>query len=121
MFDPTLFALRALLRLVLMLAMIGVGFAHQIAAREISPELAAYVAAGGTLADLCGTAGDDETGATSDCQACRISDGAALHPLCPQPVIAVLDQTQVYRFVAKRLLHRHGRDPSRLTRAPPVA
>lgn len=61
--------------LLLITAVAGLGFAHQTAA---TPDrgLAAYVAAGGALADICGDR--PEHAALPDCEACRIGGDAGL-------------------------------------------
>lgn len=87
----------------------------------MSPELAIYVAAGGSLADICG--GSDEQGSAygQKCEACRLI-GAVLVPRnCHGVPLLISDQTRVLTFVAKRLHHTRQLDPTRLTRAPPTA
>ncbi|KIN64564.1 hypothetical protein Z946_3456 [Sulfitobacter noctilucicola] len=96
-------------------------FAHTGARPALSPELEAYVAAGGTLAELCGTAGEQDGTQGQKCEACRLI-GAALLPRDAHGVpVARCDQTRILTFVAKRLHNSRPLDPARQTRAPPQA
>lgn len=100
-----------------MIALVSVGFAH----RNMQPELAAYLAAGGSLDDICGSMGGDDIAPSSDCEACRLSDSLIHLPVCDHRIITTTDATFVFGFVAKRLIQSQGLDPARLTRAPPQA
>lgn len=104
----------------LIVAMAGSGFAHKVERSELSPDLAAYVAAGGLLIDICGTGGQTEAGGVK-CDACRLI-GAAVVPLDTGlgPVVLTAPARKM-AFVAKRLRNSQGLDPARLTRAPPQA
>jgi len=95
------------------------GFAHRFAPVDLSPELQAYVANGGALADLCGTGDSPHSGTMADCKTCRLIGAMALPEAVTGLPVPVLEKTQTLRFVAKRLLHTRKPDPSRLTRAPP--
>ena len=104
----------------LAIALTSVGFAHRVAPTGITPELAAYIAAGGQLSDLCGIADGENTPVASDCEACRLTDntvqsriGCAVH--------TELAGTLVLAVVAQSILERNDLDPARLTRAPPQA
>lgn len=68
------------------LALMLTGFAHRPLATDPSPpapELAAYLAMGGSLADLCLWAPDtDQETVHADCPACTLVKGMALGPSC---------------------------------------
>ena len=105
----------------LVFAMVFSSLAHTGMARAMSPDLAAYVAAGGSLEDLCSSASGKNGTQTKKCEVCRLL-GAALEPRpCLGAALVVTEKTRVLTFVAKRLHHRHPLDPTRLTRAPPQA
>ncbi len=104
----------------LAIALISIGFAHRAAPTGITPELVAYVAAGGELSDICGIADGENLPVGLDCEACRLADnivqsriGCLAH--------TELAETLVLAFVAKRISERNDLDPARLTRAPPQA
>ncbi|WP_281991180.1 hypothetical protein [Sulfitobacter geojensis] len=105
----------------LILAVALSGFAHRGGQAALSPDLAAYVAAGGALADLCGGPGEQEGGPSQKCEACR-QIGAAVIPHSVRCAPAILNgETRTLTFVAKRLHHARPLDPAQLTRAPPQA
>ncbi|APX13840.1 hypothetical protein [Tateyamaria omphalii] len=104
-----------------MIALATIGFAHQNTQPSPSPELAAYVAAGGSLADLCGLPGSDGQAPVQNCEACRISDSAAWTRIHCADRPVTLAKVFAFSFVAKRLIERRGLDAARLVRAPPHA
>lgn len=104
----------------LAIALTSVGFAHRLAPTGITPELAAYVAAGGQLSDICGIADGENTPLAYDCEACRLTDNIA-QPGVGCTVHIELAETLALAFVAKRISERNDLDPARLTRAPPQA
>ncbi|SFT01330.1 hypothetical protein SAMN04488040_2760 [Sulfitobacter marinus] len=111
----------ALTAFALVFAMVFSGVAHTGLARAMSPDLAAYVATGGSLEDLCTPASGNNGAQAKKCEVCRLL-GAALEPRpCVGAPLVVTEKTRVLTFVAKRLHHRHPLDPARLTRAPPQA
>lgn len=72
------------------LALALVAFAHRPVEsdpRRADPQIAAYLASGGTLGDLC-MAGDPEGDRPShaDCPACIIAKSVAMAPACPVPL-----------------------------------
>lgn len=101
------------------IALLAVGFAHKTSSVEWSPELAAYIAAGGQLGEICGYS-DEGDPVTIDCEACRIADNAD-HVASTYVFESELLQTRTYAFVAKRIAEQSDLDPARLTRAPPQA
>ncbi|THH37409.1 hypothetical protein E4Z66_10910 [Aliishimia ponticola] len=109
-----------ILRSAMIVALIGIGFAHNFKTSAPSPELAAFVALGGSLADVCGDLDGQGRSGSSECQACRIADAAALIGGCEAVPVAVLASFETLGFVAKRIHNRTALDPARLTRAPPL-
>lgn len=105
----------------MVLSMISVGFAHKSAQPNLSPDLAAFVSAGGSLTDICGPLGDSDHRRFAECEACRIADNVMAPRGCNSPVASTIQKTLTFQFVAKRLAHSRGFDPARLTRAPPQA
>ena len=112
---------RQLMTILVIYAIVSLGFAHKTVPTPISAELAAYLAAGGSLSDICGE--DHEPGHEYeiDCEACRIADHFAIFQGCKPVVSGDLVVVQKWRFIAKRLSQSQGLDPPRLTRAPPYA
>lgn len=110
---------RFLTLIVLIFAVLSLGFGHKSGPAEMTPEMAAYVAAGGSIFDLCGGNGLPQDGQTMDCEACRIADNLVTLQACDPAGFVELGQVQAWRFVAKQLSESQGLDPARLTRAPP--
>ena len=109
--------LRLTLVAILLVALGTSGFAHRFVPADDA--LTAYVAAGGSYADICADAGID--GATQSCDACRLVDTAAV-PIADRSCTAVVDRVQRLVFTASRALDpASGFDPTRPVRAPPVA
>ena len=107
-------ALSALCALALML----VAFAHrplEIGPRLSDPQIAAYLALGGSLADLC-ISGDDtqDHAAHADCPACTIAKTMALVPACSAPMGLVAWSTHRAAWPETLVLTGHG------PRAPPA-
>lgn len=112
---------RFLTVLSLTVALISIGFAHRSVQAEPSPELADFLAMGGSLSDLCGLPSGEGPSPLTDCEACRIVDNLMSTPGCNSTGISELQKTRTFAFVAKRLAQSRGLDPARLTRAPPLA
>jgi hypothetical protein len=121
MFDALKFFGRLLTAISLTFAFFALGFAHNSIPRPMSPELAAYVASGGSISDICGGDHDSEHEQHIDCDACRIADSFVILQGCKQAASGELEIIQTWRFVAKRLSQSQGLDPARLSRAPPSA
>lgn len=113
------FFFRFLTSCALIIALAASGFAHASPRMAFSADLLAYVAAGGSLDDLCGTAGEQDGARTQKCEACRLVGVAILPRDCHGIPVRLSDQTFKLSFVAKRLHQTRPLDPSRLTRAPP--
>jgi hypothetical protein len=110
---------RQLTTISLICAFVSLGFAHKGIPTPMTPELAAYVAAGGSISDICGSDHQPEHGQALDCEACRITDNFATLQGCKLIASVELESVQTWRFVAKRLSEKQRLDPARLTRAPP--
>ncbi|WP_147108909.1 hypothetical protein [Tateyamaria sp. syn59] len=104
-----------------MIALATIGFAHQNAQPDVSPEFAAYIAAGGSLADLCGLPGTGTPANVQNCEACRISDSASWTRAHGTEPPVILASVFAFSFIAKRLAERGDLDAARLVRAPPHA
>lgn len=113
--------LQAITTLSLVVALLAVGFAHKSTTSGLSPELEAYVAQGGSLADICGERGGKDPIVPVGCEACRLSDSLSLGGTCSALPPLTLTQTKSAHFIAKLLRHSQSPDPARLTRAPPQA
>lgn len=113
-------AIRVQVLIIVSVAMVATGFAHNTRAAAYSPDIVAFLAAGGSLADVCGGTQDgSETGHPYDCEICRIAQGLHLTATPnPEPSLT-LATTLICQFVAKRLHNAKPLDPARLTRAPP--
>ncbi|WP_156788494.1 hypothetical protein [Roseobacter sp. CCS2] len=100
-------------------AMTGSGFAHRVAPADMDESLLAYVAAGGTLDDLCGQGGVGAGGGET-CDACRLVDGAAV-PTSHATVLSEIDATVVDApVVASVAPIGQVANPACPVRAPPV-
>ena len=112
---------RLLTTISLIVAFFSLGFAHNSIPKPMSPELAAYVAAGGLISDICGGDHDPEHEQHIDCEACRITDSFVILRGCKHETPRELGIIQTWHFIAIRLSQSQGLDPARLTRAPPYA
>jgi len=110
---------RQLVTLSLIGAFVLLGFAHDDIPTPLSPELRAFIAAGGSIDDICGGEHDPEHEEALGCEACRIADSFAILRDCKQAAPVELDITQSWRFIAKRISESQELDPARLTRGPP--
>ncbi len=104
----------------LFVAMAGTGFAHRFAAEDMTPQLRAYLEAGGSLSDLCIDHDMPSHEASTSCDACRLVHSVALPcaPLvAPDRVRIVLEALVIPPgdlFVDARFV------PYRAARAPPL-
>lgn len=86
----------------------------------MTPDLARYVAAGGSLADLCTDVEDTHELADHSCEACRLLDAFSHAPKRAR-LNEPLPQAQAMAFVATERL-RQGPDARAYpTRGPPQA
>ena len=100
------------------LALMLVAFAHRPLETDLrlsDPQIAAYLATGGSLADLCisGDDGQDHV-AHADCPACTIAKSMALAPACLAPVGLVAWSSHRAAWPETLVLTGHG------PRAPPA-
>lgn len=100
------------------LALVLVAFGHrpvETDPRLSDPQITAYLALGGSLADLC-LSGDDEQdhAAHADCPACTIAKSMALAPACLAPSDLVVWSSHRAAWPETLVLTGHG------PRAPPA-
>ena len=111
---------RLMLLAVLTVALVAPGFAHRVPSTS-DASLAAYMLAGGEIADLCGDLDGDGLPDHADCPACHIAGGADL----PPAILTLRDADLA--FVAQVTAPREScavravLDPARGLRAPPLA
>lgn len=101
----------------LMLALLSVPFAHRVGAAPVSPQMAQFIAAGGTLADICGM---DGYVPSTGCEACKLA--ATLQLPAPvrlwQPDLTASAPRNIAVFAAPRDSRSAAIPPP--VRAPPV-
>ena len=117
----TLIFLSARLAVVLALAfaMTGTGFGHRVASADVDGTLTAYLAAGGTYADICDDAGTGHvSGAT--CDACRLVDSVSVPAGQVGDRGLALVGDVVTHSTAPRYHVTATFDPAHPPRAPPV-
>lgn len=114
-------ASKLLITLTLVCGLVSSSFAHTGFRVIPSPEIAAYLAAGGVLADICGNASDQDGTAPQKCEACRLIETvfSSSNDVCM--IITLSAEMQAQTFVAKRLRQTLALDAARLSRAPPKA
>lgn len=118
---PGLNSSKLLVVLALICALAGSGFAHRVAEPSGEPALAAYVLAGGSLAELCGDVDGPRHDILQSCEACRLVNSAVLaeHDTVVASVVGKPSRLEVSghqsAFTATRL------DQSRLVRGPPAS
>lgn len=103
----------------LTLSLVATGFAHRMPDAD-DQTVAAMLAAGASVADICGTAGDGSRHADPLCQACQIAGGADLPqfsgPVRPAALQLLAEVTAPRENVrAARVL-----DLARAPQGPPV-
>ncbi|WP_072506690.1 hypothetical protein [Phaeobacter porticola] len=104
----------------LMLAMASSGFAHSFNRAEASADYADFVAAGGSLSDLCGGSIDPNHATPAKCEACRLV-AAAVIPSHPTGLGLISARRPAARArLAEPLRQARWLDPSHPTRAPPA-
>ena len=102
----------------LICAFITLGFAHKDIPTPMTAELAAFIAVGGSMSDICADDHQPEHGQAVHCEACRIADDFVIFQTCTHTAFAELENVQIWAFIAKHLSQSQGLDPTRLTRAP---
>ena len=107
--------------LALMVALVGLGTASPAQHSEMDADLAAYLAAGGTFADLCGGTTDPRKPMHKHCAACHLIAAAVLPPVSYGPPAIIFGDYDVLVAVAQNIRNAQRLDPARLSRAPPQA
>ncbi|MEP2781886.1 MAG: hypothetical protein ABJO67_20835 [Pseudoruegeria sp.] len=105
----------------LICAMASFGFAHRLVAEPVDSDMRAYIAAGGSLEDICGFTDAPSHQAAQSCEACRLVDAAVLsayESACSTPVGK---PTAVLLRAEKLHLSITRRDLTRAPRGPPAA
>lgn len=112
-------AAKGLITVILAVVLSVLGFAHRPAAPVENMRLAAYVAAGGAIEDLCELDGDARLHGAAHCDACRLVGAAAL----PDPGVLSLPGdlplANTGTFPPPRSRAGFLRDPARAVRGPP--
>jgi len=111
---------RLMIVFALFVAMASSGLAHRFESRAATESLNAYLAAGGTYADICADDGFGGHGVGQTCNACRLVDSVALPPVgasCVAPHSVVL---ATHSALAALPQPWFVPDPSRPVRAPPM-
>lgn len=100
------------------LAVIAVAFGHrpiEMDPRLSDPQIAAYLALGGSLSDLCLSGGDGQDhGSQTDCQACTIAKSLAVNAVCHAPLSVVVTSSQRVGWPETVVIASQG------ARAPPA-
>lgn len=113
--------LRLFAAIAVIIAIAVMGFAHKQSQTPLTPELAAYVAQGGSLGDLCGDFDEEHGHHGQKCEACRLVGAALLSPPWHEFLISVSVSRQNLPLVTRTSRATRRLDPARLTRAPPKA
>lgn len=117
--------MRGLLALFLGLALAGAGAAHRPVERPAeAAALAAFLQAGGTLADLCHEAGDAGHGgghATMECPACHLQKSGCLAEAVALPVALRFARSEALPFAEMRLAVPAMREERPPARGPPLS
>ncbi|WP_386679730.1 hypothetical protein [Loktanella sp. R86503] len=102
------------------IAMASTGFAHRFVSQPLDPALTAYVAAGGSLADICGQTDGSSHHSLQSCEACQLVNAAVVpshDPACDAPFGLL---SAVHASKADLYFQSATFDMSRAPRAPPV-
>lgn len=111
---------RLMIVFALFVAMASSGSAHRFASASDTENLNAFLAAGGTYADICADDGLGGHNAGQTCDACRLVDGAALPPVtatCAATHAVILAANAAFAALPPPAFVP---DPSRPVRAPPL-
>lgn len=104
----------------LLVAMAGTGFAHRVIGQDADESLLSYLAAGGTLAELCGQTDQGSHGGGQSCDACRLVDSLVV-PSCVQgPASDWVPALVLFDPGAAPVLVADAQNPAHPVRAPPV-
>ncbi|MGJ8544337.1 MAG: hypothetical protein ACSHWZ_02760 [Sulfitobacter sp.] len=111
---------RCLTALVLCAALTATGFAHQRDKAPLPADMAAFIASGGTLSDLCNRGGPARGGGMK-CEACRLMDSGAPLPELGWSQVSIRLRMARLRIIAQTRHRAKPLDPARHSRAPPQA
>lgn len=100
-------------------AMITMTLAHRTNVQVPDGDMLAFLQAGGTLAELCGSFGENGEGTTQDCEACRLIDTVAKPSTADAMDIQYRLLTEQMQRCAQARHHAKPLDATRLSRAPP--
>jgi hypothetical protein len=110
--------LRFCVALLFAAALVLLPFGHRATAGNVDPALEAFLAAGGTAADICG--GVDPAHGARGCDACRLTVGLYLPPT-PGKVAPMVRWARIrHAYRALAVLPRNQSGPVSPARAPPV-
>lgn len=98
------------------LALLSLPFAHRAGAAPLTPQMAQFLAMGGSIADICGDAAGFATGG---CESCRISDEAGL-PIIAQVAAHIYGHRTILRVPNSAATFVPTHDASPPVRAPPL-
>lgn len=106
--------LRGVLIFVIGAALASVSYAHRITLPDT--DMAAFLELGGTLDDLCGTAGETAVDPAS-CEACRITDAMSAGP--GAQIAQFAGPSAAWSLILASQRYDRARDPAHPGRAPP--
>jgi len=112
--------LKATICFALIIAMAAAAFAHSGGRPAMTPEIAQYLAAGGSFSDICGSLEDPDGAQGQKCEACRIMGAALVPNTCNTAPVVLTQHGRTLRFIAQLVHNSRPLDPARLTRAPPL-
>lgn len=104
----------------LLVAMAGTGFAHRVVPQDLDDGLKSYLAAGGTLAELCGDAEQGSHGAGQTCDACRLVDSVLLPKASQAPASGLGRPRVACHLSPTQVVATSAQDPAHPVRAPPA-
>lgn len=104
----------------LICAMASSGFAHRLVSEPLDPALSAYVAQGGSLADICGYSEGSSHKSTQTCEACRLVNAVILPSVDTNCPIRVGDPLRVQSLQGNLNLRLFRLELTRAPRGPPA-
>lgn len=111
---------KGLVLLLLVIALVAVGFAHR-APSQTENAVTSLLLAGGSLADLCGDGDPGGAPHHGECLACQITAGADLPPASGTPVALFLAKLANVPVPRLHLVVPASTDPAHRPQGPPVA
>ncbi len=101
-----------------LLALISLPFGHRATAQEMTPNMGAFLAMGGTLEDICG---ESHGSAQAPCDACRIVSAMDLPAPCAQLMPALTPRGMLFGPTAAAQPEAPTPRMTPPARAPPVS